>query len=422
MKKLSLLFPGQGSQYVGMGKNLYENFSIAKEVFEEANNVLGFDLKKLCFEGNIQELTKTENTQPAILTASVAAYKVFTEEFGIVPEYAAGHSLGEFSALTCAEAIKFPDAVQIVKQRGIFMQQAVGLGDGAMAAVSGIDKSIIEEECRNISTNENLVVVSNYNSPDQIVVSGHKDAVNKVTAIFTEKGGRVTPLKVSAPFHSPLMQGAANQLKEELEKYSYSTFKYPVISNVTAKPYLDKDTIIENLTQQIVKPVQWQASMEYLQKQGVTQAIELGPQTVLRNLMKKNAQSITAYSYDDKQDLQGIRSLYLTPKGITSEINDEKPNILTKCIAIAVCTKNTNWDNAEYQKGVVEPYRKIKEMNYELEQSGKEPSLEQMSEALDMLKSVFNTKKTPVDERIDRFNEIFMETGTKELFSNFNIE
>jgi [acyl-carrier-protein] S-malonyltransferase len=406
-----------------MGKNLYENFSIAKEVFEEANNVLGFDLKKLCFEGNIQELTKTENTQPAILAASVAAYKVFIEEFGIVPEYAAGHSLGEFSALACAEAIKFSDAVQIVKKRGIFMQQAVGLGDGAMAAVSGIDKTIIEEECRNISTNENLVVVSNYNSPDQIVVSGHKDAVDKVTAIFTEKGGRVTPLKVSAPFHSPLMQVAANNLKEELEKYSYNTFKYPVISNVTAKPYLDKGTIIENLTEQIVKPVQWQASMEYLQKQGVTQAIELGPQTVLRNLMKKNAQSITAYSYDDKQDLQAIKSLYLTSKeDIASRINDDKPNILTKCIAVAVCTKNSNWDNAEYQKGVVEPYRKIKDMNFELEQSGKKPSVEQMNEALEMLKSVFNTKKTPIEERIERFNEIFMETGTKELFSDFNIE
>lgn len=417
MNKIALLFPGQGSQYVGMGKVLCEYFSEARETFEEANNVLGLDLKKLCFEGDMQELTKTENTQPAILTASIAAYRVYMKEISIEPAYTAGHSLGEFSALCCSGAIKFADAVKIVRQRGKFMQQAVAVGVGAMAAVSGVSQSTIEEECIAVSRNGKLVVVSNYNSSDQIVISGHLEAVEEAGSKLKALGARVIPLKVSAPFHSPLMQPAADLLNEELCKYSYFDLNCHVLSNVTALPYQGKESIIENLTKQIVQPVRWQASIQYLQNEEVDLAIELGPQTVLKNLMKKNAAQIKTYSYDNDEDVQAAKRKLLNGG---QEISNGM-EVITKCIAAAICTKNSNWDEQAYQKGVVEPYRKIKNLKEEILKENRQPSIEEIRQALDMLKSVLLTKMLSKEKQIECINQILEQTKVKDIFSDFEV-
>ncbi|MCX7922783.1 MAG: ACP S-malonyltransferase [Clostridia bacterium] len=422
MKKIAFVFPGQGAQYVGMGKGIYDKFSVAKKVFEEASDSIGIDLRKLCFEESIEELTKTENTQPAILTASVAAFRVYMEEVGKAPEYLAGHSLGELSALTCSNAIKLADAVKIVRQRGRFMQEAVGLGIGAMAAVSGVDRQTIEEQCNKISRSDYTVVISNYNSPDQIVISGHKNAVDSAAEVLKGMGGRVIPLKVSAPFHSPLMQLAADRLEEELKNYTYSQLVYPVISNVTAIPYTGHDRIIENLSQQIVQPVRWQDSMAYLVRQGVELAVELGPQTVLKNLMKKNAPGIITYSYDREDDILALKkSLSSNEQSSEKGHVEQGLKLITKCIAEAVCTKNHNWNDEEYQKGVVEPFRKVRQLHDELVSQGKQPTLEQMKEAVEMLRTVFATKKVPSEEQIHRFGQIFSETGTQGVFTDFKI-
>ncbi len=421
MNKTALLFPGQGSQFVGMGKSLCENFSSARQVFEEASYVLGFDIKKLCHEGDIEELTRTENTQPAILTSSVAAFKVYMEEIGIKPLYCAGHSLGEFSALTCSGAIEFQDAVKIVNKRGKFMQDAVPIGAGAMAAVTGIDQSVIEEECRKVSTSENLVVVSNYNSPEQIVISGHKNAVGQIEEILNKKGARVIPLKVSAPFHSPLMQPAAERLKQELQEYTYKDMDYPVISNVTALPYRGKEDIVENLSLQITKAVRWQDSMRYLQQNGIEIVIDIGPQSVLKNLMKKNASDIKAYSFDRPEDEKQFKDSLLTESKQFIDTKQSKTRLIERCIAIVVCTQNKNWNNDEYQQGVVEPYNKVRKMMDTLKKEDREPTISEMSYALDMLRTVFITKKTPIEEQIDRFEQIFNETGLRKMFLNFKM-
>ncbi len=311
MKKIALLFPGQGSQYIGMGKKLNDNFKCAKEVYEEANDAIGFDLRGLCFEGDMEELTKTENTQPAIMTASVAAFRVYQEEIGVEPLFMAGHSLGELSALTCSGAINFSNAIKLVRQRGRFMQEAVPVGIGGMSAISGADTVDIEDECKKVSEDGNIVVISNYNSPDQIVISGNKAAVEGAGEKLKERGAKVIPLKVSAPFHSPLMKPAADKFGEELMKYSYNDPRFPVISNVTALPYDGAHSIRENLTMQITSPVQWIRSMKYLESCGVEMLIELGPKKVLKNLAAKIIPGRDAYSYDYDQDVNNIKSLLL---------------------------------------------------------------------------------------------------------------
>lgn len=415
MKKAALLFPGQGSQYVGMAKNFCDSFKAAKDTFNEANEALGFDLAKLCFEGNIEELTKTENTQPAILTASVAAFRVFSSEIGIEPVCAAGHSLGELSALCCAGGINFADAVKIVRQRGKFMQEAVPVGVGGMAAVAGVSLEKIVSVCEKVSTEGKLVTVANLNSPVQTVISGNIEAVNKAGESLEAAGAIIIPLKVSAPFHCSLMQPAADRLSEELTKYNFNDMKFPVIANITAEPYPNKESIADYLTKQIVSPVKWRDSMEYIVKSGADLAVELGPKTVLRNLMKKNAPGLKTYSYDDKSDVQALKNQLGS--------NEQKINngleIITGCIAAAVCTKNSNWDEQEYQKGVVEPFRKVKNIREEIKKEDRQPDAGEVKIALDMLKSVFVTKKIPADEQTDRFSEILNTPDLKQQFSGY---
>lgn len=415
MRKVAFLFPGQGSQYIGMSKKICELYPVAARTFEEANDILGFNLQRLCFEGEIEELTKTENTQPALLTASVAAFRVFMKEIGVEPAFLAGHSLGEISALCCAGAIDFKDAVALVRKRGRFMAEAVPHGVGSMAAISRSDRQTIEEECRKVTEAGGLVIASNFNSPDQIVISGYAESVEKAGNALREKGARVIPLKVSGPFHSPLMKPASDKLNAELKKYKFNDLKWPVISNYTARPYEGKEKIVENLTMQIMSAVKWQDSMEYMSENGVNLAIEMGPRNVLKNLMRKNAPAIKALAFDVETDLEAVKLEFSD----VAKSNISRTDVLTKCIAIAVCTKNRNFNNDEYQKGVVENYRKIQAMKDEAEKNSTEPTIAQLKEALSLLKTIFETKKVPKEEQEERFNQIFDETGTRELFADF---
>lgn len=412
--KVALLFPGQGSQYIGMGKSLWEQYTEVRKIYEEASEAIGFNLKALCFEGSMDELTKTENTQPAILTASVAAYSVYMKEIGIEPAFCAGHSLGELSALACAGVIDFSDAVKIVRQRGRFMQEAVPVGVGAMAAVSGSSIESIEKVCKEVSTDKEIVVISNYNSLKQIVISGHKNEVEKASQILKDLKAKVVPLKVSAPFHSPLMQPAADKLKDELKRYKFGAFRVPVISNVTAKPYSGTEKVIDNLSNQVVKAVRWQESIEYMKEQGITVALELGPKNVLKNLMK-DIEGIKFFSSDDKGDMDKFK------EAVGKISSSEKVNLITRCLAAAVCTKNHNWDNDEYQKGVVEPYNKLKAMDEEISRENRQPSIEEMLTSLELLRTIFQTKRVSMEEQKSRFIQILDETGNNGISLSFEI-
>lgn len=290
-----------------------------------------------------------------------------------------------------------------------------------MAAISGVAAELVERECAKFKDSDQIVVISNYNTPDQIVISGHSQAVSEAGKRLKEEGARVTPLKVSAPFHSPLMQPAADRFREELEKYVYSNMKWSVLSNVTARPYESSSEIIGMLSAQIVSPVRWQESMKYIESKGIEMVIELGPQAVLTNMMKRNAPGIMAFSYDREEDVKELGEKLPTDRK-TINIAENMPfRLIVRCLAIAVCTKNSNWDNEEYTRGVIEPYREIQKLRDELERENKEPSVQQMRDALYMLKKVFDTKRTPVDEQRERFNQIFMETGLRQAVGDIDL-
>lgn len=284
---LAFIFPGQGSQFAGMGKDLAGNFVAARQVFAEANDALGFDLTKLCFEGPEEDLKLTANTQPAILTASIAALRVVQAETGLQPAFTAGHSLGEYSALVCAGALGFADAVRTVRQRGTFMQEAVPVGTGAMAAMLGIERDELAAICAEAAQGE-VVSPANFNSPGQIVIAGAAGAVARAIEIAKGRGYRKAMLlPVSAPFHCALMQPAAERLRSVLDGVAVSAPQMPVISNVEAQPNSDGNRVRELLVTQVCAPVRWDESVEKMVALGVTRFIEIGPGKVLSGLVKR---------------------------------------------------------------------------------------------------------------------------------------
>jgi malonyl CoA-acyl carrier protein transacylase len=423
MKKIALIFPGQGSQYIGMGKSLYEESTAAKQVFDEANNTLGFDLKNLCFSGSLVELNKTENMLLSILTTSVALFRVYMQEIGIVPAFLAGHSLGEYSALTCSGVISFSDALKIVRKRCDLAQELTSSGKGAMTIINGINKKIVEDECKKQSTDNQAADIACYNSDEQIVIAGYSDAILRVEDRLMEMDAQVTPLLMSPPFHSSIMEQAAVKLEMELKKYSFSKPNIPIISNAFALPCTEPEDIMKNLVLQMTHTVQWKPTIDFMENQGVELVIESGPQSLLTNLVKAEERKLDAVSFNQKEDrrllLELIEGNGSKRKHISGAKVKFKPTVVTKCLVEAVSTRNRNWSNAEYENGVIQPYEKIQKIQDELEKKGESPSIEQMMEALKMLKSIFDTKKVPVDEQTRRFEKILDEKPTRDLLKDF---
>jgi len=305
MKSIAFTFPGQGSQYVGMGRELFENFSVARQIFEEADDSLHFSVSGLCFKGPEEALKLTENTQPAVLTTSVAALKVLQAERGIAPQFAAGHSLGEYSALVASEALAFSQAVKIVRLRGKFMQEAVPVGEGAMAAVLGMEREQVENLCEEISSGE-VLAPANFNSPGQIVIAGHTKAVARAVERVKQEGKKAVLLPVSAPFHCSLMKPAGERLEKALQEISVSDLKIPVVTNVEAEANTSKDAVKGLLVAQVSSPVRWEESMRKMIGKGIEQVVEIGPGKVLSGLMKRIDSRVETKNVEDLQTLKSI--------------------------------------------------------------------------------------------------------------------
>ena len=305
MKQIAFIFPGQGAQYVGMGKEFYINFRVAKEVFEEADDTLRFSISNLCFQGPEEELKLTENTQPAILTTSIAALKVLQTEKGFDPQFTAGHSLGEYSALVASGGLTFAEAVQTVRLRGKFMQEAVPVGEGAMAAILGMEREEVERLCEEAGDQE-VLSPANFNCPGQIVIAGHSKAVQRAIEKVKQDGKRAVLLPVSAPFHSPLMKPAGERLEKVLEEISVKDLNVPVVTNVEAEINASKEKVKVLLVAQVSSPVRWEESMRRMIREGIEKVLEIGPGKVLSGLMKRIDPNVGTGNLEDLQSLKKI--------------------------------------------------------------------------------------------------------------------
>lgn len=305
--KTAFLFPGQGSQFAGMGKPLAESFACARAVFEEADAALGFPLSQLCFEGPEEALKLTENTQPAILTVSVAACAVLREK-GFEPECVAGHSLGEYSALVAAGGLRFADAVRLVRQRGRYMQEAVPAGQGAMAALLKLPEGKLEAVLAEAAQGE-VVSAANLNSPDQVVIAGHAGAVNRAVDLAKAAGARrAVLLPVSAPFHCALMRPAQERLAADLRSAEFAGLRRPLVNNVSAREISTGEEARQGLIDQVTSPVRWTESVRRLAALGCTHFVECGPGAVLTGLLKNIDPSLTGAKFGAPEDMEKLNA------------------------------------------------------------------------------------------------------------------
>lgn len=304
MSKIAYIFPGQGSQSVGMGKDLYDNFPEAKQVFEEADQALGFLISEMCFSGTVEDLALTANTQPAILTTSVAAFRAMRSHGFPEPDYVSGHSLGEYSALVAAGSMTLSDAVRTVRKRGEYMQEAVPFGVGAMAAVLGLSVEDVEAGCLDAAQGE-ICSPANINSPTQIVIAGNAGAVDRACEILKARGAkRAIKLNVSAPFHCDLMLPAQERLEIDLKLVDFRDLNFPIAENVSGELNSKADRVREALTLQVSSPVRWVQSIEKLTENGVVTFVEVGAGKVLSGLVRQINKNVQSFNVETREGLQ----------------------------------------------------------------------------------------------------------------------
>lgn len=307
MTKLAYIFPGQASQYAGMGKDLFDNYDVARQVFEEADDALGFSISQMCFEGSAEDLQLTENTQPAILTVSVAAYRVMISEGFPKPDFVVGHSLGEYSALVAAGGLSLNDAVRTVRARGRYMQEAVPVGVGAMAAILGAELSVIEEACRE-SAQGQICSAANINSNGQVVIAGNTEAIDRACVLVKERGAkRAMKLPVSAPFHCELMKPAQERLTTDLDAITFNALDFPLVANVDAAPNSDGNAARDALKRQVTAPVRWLESIERLLNEGIETFVEAGPGKVLCGIGKQIRRDARWLNVEDSESLNATK-------------------------------------------------------------------------------------------------------------------
>lgn len=398
MKKIAILFPGTGSQYVGMGKKLCESYEIANLIFDDANRILNKDLKNLCLNGRLTELSKYENLHPALLTVSYIFYKIYIENNNIVPVVGAGHSLGEYSALVCSGAISFEDALHLVELRGKSIDHIMG----AMTVINDCDINYVTNLCNQMNKLKNMVYLSCINSDKQFILSGTRENIDRVEDILIKSGHKITNMYYSTPIHSPMMMSVADEIENLINKIDIVEPKYSIISNYTGQICKDVKTIKRNLIYQLTHTVLWRDTVDAMKHLDVDLYLEVGTKTVLKDLMVENKVESEILALDNNVDLKKFNTMvnmFNDRIKIHKYSNTEK---IVKCLRIAVSTRNNNTKCSKegYNQGVIEPYTAMKNLRLSIEKEGREASDREVLEAIEYLNSILDTKKAQSDFRL----------------------
>ena len=396
-----------------MSKELCVEYDVARYTFEEANEVLGYDLRKICFEGSLSNLCNMENMFPALLTSSVAAFNVYMKEVGVTPQFCAGHSLGEYAALTCAGVIKFEDALRITHKRGIYVNEVGNSGIGEMTVINGIDERLLEDECKRVRTPDSIIGISCYNSPLQSAVSGTKEAVEKIEDFAVSQNGTVSHFIGGVPIHSALMKPAMEKLKNDLGSYSFHNATYPVISNVTARPYNGPESVAENLYMQLISPVKWRQTLDYMNKFGISLVIEMSPKNIFGSVISSFYNNMGYCCFGQKRERDKFLDRTANSDGATLGLS----NFITKCLAAAVATPNLK--GADVSR-IQANYNNIQEIRETVRVKRSDPTVEQINRALSSLKAIFEIKGVNKVEQEEIVDSIINETGTRYYIKKSN--
>ena len=414
MSKTAFVFPGQGSQHIGMGNAICEESSAAKDTFNEASDVLGYDVFNFCKCGKVSEFNKMEVIFPTILTVGVASYRAICQQMNVQVDFLAGHSFGEYTALACSGAVQFSDMLKVVYKRGQIAQRVADKETGYMSIIDNIPITWVQEICNQLQREGHTVSISAYNSQTQVAICGNSVDVEFAENELIKKDATITPLIFSPPFHCALMQEIVDELRDILKKIEYHPFSIPVISNIDAMPYPSENDIVEYLCRQIVQPVQWTQTLDFFARTQVSKIFDMGPQAILTNIIKQYNPIMSVYSIAKKEERDALRRT-VPSRGRYSDIKGQGIcNIVTRCMAMAVSTCNYNTDVTEYQSGVMQPYEQLEALAEDIEKSNVMQTERYIYESFYNLHKIFESKHVPVCERLRRFDILLSELNFEE--------
>jgi [acyl-carrier-protein] S-malonyltransferase len=397
MKNIAFVFPGQGSQYIGMGRTLADNFLVAKKVFEEAKSFCGYDVLDFCDNDSYRSLINSPKALVALLVVTIAAFRVLKAETMIQPKYLAGYSFGELSALVASDAISFEDALKISMHKGKSVQSISQKIKSAMTAIDGVDCKMIERECRRLSNKNKFLNIAVFNSNTKLVVSGDVELVEKLEKILKKQHIIFNRLEIEAPFHSPYFKKAATKAKKELSKYNIKKPSIPIVSSLSASILNNKKEIVNSLSQHLVQPVRWRETIEYL-RDDTQIIIEVGPKRILSSVIE----NMETYSFSSPKDLPLIQEKFnLSKKDIL--------DIMGRCMGAAMSVRNFNVEEKGYKEKVIKPYQGVKKSLLGYRENKKEPSIVDVIDAFEMLRSVLAGKMVDIKEAEEVIKRVYYE-------------
>ncbi len=405
MEKLAFIFPGQGTQFVKMGQFFYNNYLISRQTYDEAKEVLNFDVAKLCFEGKLSELNDFTNMQIAVVTTEVAIYRAYVQEFGILPQFSSGHSIGEYAAMVSAGAVNFQDVLLMLRKRGELVQSVIESNIGRMTIVEKVSHDLASGIIKELKL-QDKVYISCYNSPSQLAISGYNDALDLVEEKLVQAGCIISPLFLSPPMHSPLMSSVKEEYRKFLQGFQYYPFRFPILANVTGVPFTDSNSIPELLSDHLVMPVQWEKAVTIMYRYGITATIEMSPKLLLSSFITEAQPGTKTFCHGIKKDRLAFSEIFKADANYRKDV----PNLLGRCLGIIVSTENKNEDTTDFNH-VIDIYKNISNMYTNSAQKNLPVDYEDEVKAVQMLIEALKTKKAEKQEIINWIKSLLDETG-----------